>query len=588
MEGINKNLSQPSQTGLKDGNNKVPGRSFAPYRIRRHLDEITVPDVTYDLTHLKSGLNGKIWEKGGHLKPQVRANLLKIAKLFYKGLNLPFPIRDIYFTGSLSNYNWTSKSDIDIHLMLDVPSDEDMEFLSEYIDAKKENFANKHDITIFGFPVELYAKDSEEMRKNKSIYSIQDDKWISKPSKKNIEIDVDSVKEKAADMMSDIDDVLEIGDDEKKLEGIDKIKEKIKKMRGSSLEQGGEFSTENLVFKVLRNNGYLDKMTNEKRKSVDQDLTLNESAIKIKKKDGDHKNSFGCLMLYFDIPNWNNVTGVIAEEDVYTEPTYGLEHEPHITLLFGLHDNEVNVDDLKKAVRKFANKPITVQAIGLSTFQNENSPYDVVKFDIESDVLHKINKELKNYPHTSTFPDYHPHMTVAYVKKGMGPKYEKIFSKPLNLKGARVVYSNPNKEKTDWGLIKKNILKYQKDLPELDESKLGIIKDFITFTCAKLGMEDPVTVVLKGERDDDISTTAAYNPEKNENHIRFGGRALIDVLGSIGHELTHNRQRELGVFKVGEQVQNIGGDIENEANAIAGILKKDFTHNYGYDNVYDL
>jgi hypothetical protein len=51
--------------------------------------------------------------------------------------------------------------------------------------------------------------------------------------------------------------------------------------------------------------------------------------------------------------------------------------------------------------------------------------------------------------------------------------------------------------------------------------------------------------------------------------------------------LTHNRQRELGKFNAGDYVQNIGGDIEDEANSIMGILKKDFTHNYGNDHIYD-
>jgi hypothetical protein len=587
MQGSSRNLSQSSMRSAKYRNPNGPAKYFAPYRIRKHLDEISIPDIEYDLTHLKSGLNGKVWEKGGHLKDEVRQKLLKIANLFYESLKLPFPIKDIYFTGSLSNYNWTNQSDMDIHLMLDIPNDEDMDFIAEYIDAKKDNWKAKHNITIYGFPVELYAKDSESEVENKSIYSIKNDKWVSKPSKKKVNIDIQGVKEKSADMMSDIDNAIEISDDKKRLEAVEKIKDKIKKMRSSSLEQGGEYSTENLTFKVLRNAGYLDKLSTEKANIQDKDLTLKEYKNK-SKKDDNHKFKFGCLMLYFDIPKWSKITDLISKEDIYDEPSYGLETEPHVTLLFGLHDDEVNIDDLKKVVRKYANKPITVQAVGLSTFQNEHAPYDVVKLDIKGDALNKINKALKKHPHTSSFPDYHPHMTIAYVKKGMGPKYEKKFKKPIELIGDRIVYSKPDKTKINWSLIKKNILKVQKNIPGMTDEKIQIIKDFINFTCAKLGMEEPVTVVLRTGRDEYISTTAAYAPHENENHIRCGGRALIDILGSIGHELTHNRQRELGKFKAGEQVQNIGGEIEDEANAMMGILKKDFTHNYGYDKVYDI
>jgi hypothetical protein len=52
--------------------------------------------------------------------------------------------------------------------------------------------------------------------------------------------------------------------------------------------------------------------------------------------------------------------------------------------------------------------------------------------------------------------------------------------------------------------------------------------------------------------------------------------------------MVHNKQREVGIIKPGVEVQNIGGKIEGAANEIAGILIKDFTHNHGYDYVYDM
>lgn len=415
MKGGGRNLSQSAMRAAKYRNPEGAAKYFGPYRIRKRLNEIEVPDVVYDLTNIKSGINGKLWEKGGHLKPEVREKLLKIAELFYDSLHIDFPILDIYFTGSLANYNWTSQSDVDVHLILDIPNDEDKDFLAEYIDAKKESWKNKHDITIFGYPVELFAKDSEDFHKNKAVYSIQDDKWIVRPSKKNIKIDVDSIKEKSADIMSDIDNALEISNSKDRLKAIDKIKDRIKKMRKAGLEKGGEYSVENLVFKTLRGNGYLEKLSSEKASIIDKDLTL---------------------------------------------------------------------------------------------------------------------------------------------KENMGNK-------------------------------KMNVLKVMKGIPGMTEEKMEIIKDFINFTCAKLKMENPVTVVLRNGRDNYISTTASYDPHNNVNHIRCGGRALIDICGSIGHELTHNRQRELGKFNPGDYVQNIGGDIEDEANSIMGILKKDFTHNYGYNHIYD-
>ena len=117
--------------------------------------------------------------------------------------------------------------------------------------------------------------------------------------------------------------------------------------------------------------------------------------------------------------------------------------------------------------------------------------------------------------------------------------------------------------------------------------KVGIVKDFISFVCGKLKMQGPVNVCLRRGRDEFIQTTASYVPYDNTNHVRCNGRALVDILRSLAHELVHNRQRELGMFGNGDAVQNIGGFIEDQANSVAGVFIKDFTHNYGYDNIYD-
>jgi hypothetical protein len=63
---------------------------------------------------------------------------------------------------------------------------------------------------------------------------------------------------------------------------------------------------------------------------------------------------------------------------------------------------------------------------------------------------------------------------------------------------------------------------------------------------------------------------------------------MVDILRSIAHELTHNRQREIKSYEIGEEVPTIGGWIEDEANAKAGILIKDFAMNHGFDEIYDL
>jgi len=121
-----------------------------------------------------------------------------------------------------------------------------------------------------------------------------------------------------------------------------------------------------------------------------------------------------------------------------------------------------------------------------------------------------------------------------------------------------------------------NTLMVQDGIEDMSDDKINIIKDFISFTRDKLGLKAPVKVGLRKGRDEYIKTTASYLPFENENYVRCEGRALVDILRSIGHELTHNRQREIGIFDPGDNVQNIGGHIEDQANSIAGILIKDF------------
>jgi len=57
---------------------------------------------------------------------------------------------------------------------------------------------------------------------------------------------------------------------EKVIIAVDKIKEKLKRMRSSGLAKGGEFSVENLAFKVLRRSGYIGEVLEMKQEAYDR------------------------------------------------------------------------------------------------------------------------------------------------------------------------------------------------------------------------------------------------------------------------------------------------------------------------------
>jgi hypothetical protein len=154
------------------------------------------------------------------------------------------------------------------------------------------------------------------------------------------------------------------------------------------------------------------------------------------------KYDFGCAMLYFDFPEMNRIHEMIEPEDIYTQEgdrSFGLEDEPHCTLLYGLHEG-VTTEDVENVLNKHTYS--TVKAHNASLFENQD--FDVLKFDIKGDNLHETNKDLQQYPFTSNFPDYHPHMTIGYLKPGTGKKYTKMLKgMEYDLLPQYAVYSKP-------------------------------------------------------------------------------------------------------------------------------------------------
>ena len=122
---------------------------------------------------------------------------------------------------------------------------------------------------------------------------------------------------------------------------------------------------------------------------------------------------YACLMLGTDILNWKEKISIVKKEDIYIKDgDYGYEKEPHTTIIYGLHQDEINLDEIYNEIKKL--KPVNVSIDTISFFECDE--YDVVKFDVQSKDLDKLNKILGEFPHTSEFHSYEPHMTIAYVK----------------------------------------------------------------------------------------------------------------------------------------------------------------------------
>lgn len=225
--------------------------------------------------YIKDELNPKLWDNF-ELDDEVRQQLLQIAQDFYESTELKADVNDIILTGSLSNYNWSEKySDYDLHILIDFKEvDDNVELVKKFADAAKKNWNDDHDIKISGYEVEVYIQDIDEPHKSSGVFSLLNNKWNVRPEKMEFEPDEESLREKGKSVMMAVDGLEdEFGEDQydKFKEKLDKVWDKIKNYRKSGLaEEGGELSLGNLVFKLLRRNGYIEKIMEMKRKSYDK------------------------------------------------------------------------------------------------------------------------------------------------------------------------------------------------------------------------------------------------------------------------------------------------------------------------------
>ena len=140
----------------------------------------------------------------------------------------------------------------------------------ELYSAKKALWAELHDITIKGLPVECYVQGSAEPHHSTGVYSLESDAWLIKPKKVKPKIDDSAVEAKKDDLMRRIEVALLSRDIDK----LKTVKDRVTDMRKSGLERAGEWSVENLVFKILRNLGIIDKIAEKIRELEDQELSL--------------------------------------------------------------------------------------------------------------------------------------------------------------------------------------------------------------------------------------------------------------------------------------------------------------------------
>jgi hypothetical protein len=233
------------------------------------LREFKLDNIVSSAVRFHDKLNPKLWD-GRELDPKVRYKLLKTAKAFIDFINIPsIRLKDVTISGSNAAYTYTEHSDIDLHLVVEVPRAAEYH-LKPLFDAKKNQFNFNHDVKIHGIDVEVYVQPITDKHHSAGIYSVLDNRWISTPQAVKVTINDKDVELKVKNYLNKIELALR----SRELDVANTIKDEINKLRKAGLEKNGEFSVENIAFKVLRAKGYIDQLRQHIYNLEDEALSL--------------------------------------------------------------------------------------------------------------------------------------------------------------------------------------------------------------------------------------------------------------------------------------------------------------------------
>lgn len=225
---------------------------------------------------IHDSLNPKLFNKSKKLRPEIKERIEDIVDEFISTLSADVYIEiiDIQILGSNASYNYTSTSDLDVHIIINSEDYSDTDLLMAYCNSKKSIFKDKYNIKIKQIPVELYVEDLHSGAVSNGIYSVCNDRWVKAPKKiliKELDVsnEVKTLSQKIHTLLNECSDVVEL----KKMLG------EIYMMRKNSIACDGEFGKGNYIFKGLRDEGLIDALKNKIIEERSKQLTL-ESVCK--------------------------------------------------------------------------------------------------------------------------------------------------------------------------------------------------------------------------------------------------------------------------------------------------------------------
>lgn len=324
----NQELTLKAKTVMRKKNFHTPDPVFA-------VEEIEEPD---DLNvHFHDMLNPELFDHNKHMDPTVRQKLLSIAEDFKKTLGIPIPnLDDITVSGSNASFTYTPKSDIDLHLVVDLPQADEDPAYRELFDAKKFQYNEQHAFKIKGYDVELYVQNAKEEHISQGIYSIKNDAWVKEPQPVEATFDEESTRCKYDTIKHLILKAIKAQD----YFLATKLRDTIKKYRRIGLHSTGEFGPENLAFKALRANGYIEKLYTLLNDLKDKEFSLESHEQRLTEID----MSPGSFTQFASTPAAQNTKVGFEFEMIMPDLTVQYQWDDDFNYDEPVEDNEFNID----------------------------------------------------------------------------------------------------------------------------------------------------------------------------------------------------------------------------------------------------
>ena len=233
-----------------------------------------------DAINFHEVLNPRLWEDE-KLRPEVRRALLRIAADFQEFMGIDdLAIEDVRISGSNCAYTYTPHSDIDLHLIVDFEKINNDQVYQELFNAKKFQYNEEHDIKVRGYDVELYVQDISQPHASLGEYSVANDDWTRIPTKQRANLDDAATHQKYDKLRGLLLAALQSND----LDRVENVTDIIKRYRKAGLSEKGEFGPENLAFKALRTQGFVDQLYSHRNSLEDAELSL-ESATPVEQAE---------------------------------------------------------------------------------------------------------------------------------------------------------------------------------------------------------------------------------------------------------------------------------------------------------------